>query len=363
MADVARRAGVSTGTVSRALRDLPGVGDETRELIKQTAAELHYVISPEASQLSRGSTGRVAVVVPRLHNWFYARMVSALERVLRDGGLDVLVYQLDGEAKRLHFFDTLPSRRKVDAVVLVALPVLTVEAERLDFMSAQVLVAGGRIRDFPFVGVDDHAIGVAAVEHLAALGHRRIAMIRTSDTEGAYWSSDAERSRGFHDALAVAGLPDDEAYVVTEPYAVDAGARAMRRLLALPDPPTAVFAYSDELALGALRELQVAGIDVPGGVSLIGVDGHPTADLFGITTFDQHVDEQGRLTGQLVLDALARGDSAVSPENRVGFDLVERGSTGPAPPGTGAGRGKRGVSGQPRGTRRARTRRTARGGA
>ena len=374
MADVARRAGVSTGTVSRALRDLPGVGDDTRELIKATARELHYVVSPEASRLSRGSTGRVAVVVPRIHVWFYAAMVSALERTFRDHGIDVLVYQVDGEQQRLRFFRELPARRKVDAVVLVALPVLTDEAERLDIMGAEVVVAGGRIRDYPHVAVDDHAIAVTAMEHLLGLGHTRIAMIRTSDSEGAYWSADAERTRGYQDALEAAGLAADPAYMVVEPYAVEAGALAMRRLLALETPPTAVFAYSDELAIAALRELQVGGVDVPGQVSVIGVDGHPTAQLFGITTVDQDVEQQGVLAARLVLQTLDGGVG--EPVGRVPFRLEARATTGPAPaadapatdppaadagadPPAGTGRGRRGTTRKPRAPRRAR--RTSRG--
>jgi DNA-binding LacI/PurR family transcriptional regulator len=330
MADVARHAGVSTGTVSRALRNLPGVSDDTRALIKKTADDLSYVVSPEASRLSRGSTGRVALVVPRMHVWFYAAMVGSLERELRSADLDVLIYQVDGEVQRNRFFAELPARRKVDAVVLVALPVLLDEAERLDFMGAEVVVAGGRIRDYPHVEVDDHAIGRTAVQHLIDLGHRRIAMIRTSDTEGTYWSSDAARMQGFRDGMAAAGLTVDPDYVVVEPYSVESGMHAMRRLLALETPPTGVFAYSDELAIGALRALQQQGIDVPGRVSLIGVDGHPTARVFGITSIDQSVAAQGRLAGRLVLDLLGR--SAPGPRAiRASFRLEVRDTTGPPP--------------------------------
>ena len=330
MADVARHAGVSTGTVSRALRNLPGVSEDTRKMIKRTADELSYVISPEASGLSRGSTGRVALVVPRLHVWFYAAMASSLERHLRSADLDVLIYQVDGEAERNRFFAELPARRKVDAVVLVALPVLKDEAERLDIMGADVVVVGGRIRDYPHVEVDDYAIGRTAVQHLVDLGHRRIAMIRTSDTDGTYWSADAERTQGYRDAMAAAGLRVDPAHVVTESYGVTAGSRAMRRLMGLTHPPTAVFAYSDELAIGALRTALDLGLSLPGDVSLIGVDGHPTAEVFGISTIDQAVATQGRLAGQLVLDLVAgRGLSA--PAVVVPTELVHRSSTGPPP--------------------------------
>ena len=326
MEDVARRAGVSTATVSRALRGLPGVGDRTRERVRQIADELSYVVSPEASRLSGGSTGRVAVVVPKIHLWFYATMLSNIESVLRQAELDVLVYQVDGEEQRNRFFDRLPARRKVDAVVLTALPVPRHEIERLDLMGVDVVVAGGRIRDYPHVQVDDHAIAVEAVDHLLGLGHRRIAMIRTSDTEGAEWSSDAERTRGYRDGLVAAGIEPDPELLVTLPLGSHAGAEGMARLLALPEPPTAVFAYSDEIGLGALRFLQQSGVAVPEQMSLIGVDGHPTAELFGLTTIDQAVATQGRRTGEMVLDLL-HGRQPEQQEVVVATRLVVRGST------------------------------------
>lgn len=302
MADVARRAGVSTATVSRALRDVPGVSDRTRDRIKQIADELAYVVSPEASRLSRGGTGRIAVVVPKIHIWFYASMLSAIDAVLADAEMDVLVYQVDGLEQRRRFFQQLPARRKVDAVVLIALPVLRDEAERLDLMGVQVVVAGGRLRNHPHVQVDDHEIALNAVGHLIELGHRRIAMIRTSDTEGAHWSSDAERTRGYQDAMKAHGIEPDPDHLVTVGFGSCAGAEGMETLLALPDPPTAVFAYSDEIAIGALRHLQQSGIRVPEEMSVIGVDGHPLSELFDLTTVDQSVREQGRLAGQMTVD-------------------------------------------------------------
>ena len=328
MADVARRAGVSTATVSRALRDVPGVGEGTRERIRRIADELSYVVSPEASRLSRGRTGRVAVVVPKIHLWFYATMLAGIESVLRDAELDMLLYQVDGETQRNRFFAELPARRKVDAVVLTALPISQGEIDRLDLMGVHVVIAGGRIRDYPHVRVDDQLVATQAVEHLLGLCHRRIGMIRTSDTEGAAWSSDEERTRGYRDALEAAGIEPDPGLVATQPFGTHAGERGMAALLHHAEPPTAVFAYSDEIALGALRCRQRAGADVPGHVSLVGVDGHPSAELFGLTTVDQEVRRQGRLVGRMVLD-LMHGRELERERLIVPTRLVPRGSTAP----------------------------------
>src|SRR4051794_8775908 len=251
MADVAREAGVSIATVSRALRGVPGVSAPTRERIEQIAQDLSYVISPEARALSRGQTGRVAIVVPQLDAWFYSAMLASMAPVLREAELDMLVYEVEGEEQRTRFRRGLPARRKADAVVLTALPMTQAEVERLDLIGMHVVVVGGRVRQFPHVQVDDFEAGRIAVQHLLDLGHRRIAMIRTDDTDGTSWSADLLRVEGWRNALVAAGLEAPDELLVTETVGVDAGARAMGRLLELSEPPTAVFAYSDELAFAA----------------------------------------------------------------------------------------------------------------
>lgn len=330
MDDVARVANVSTATVSRALRDMPGVSTPTRARIKQIAEDLSYVISPEASRLSRGATGRVALVVPRLNLWFYAEMSASIGAELAKADLDVLLYQVEGERQRTRFFGELPARRKVDAVVLTALPLLAREVERLDLLGVHVVVAGGRVRDYPHVRVDDRAVAHAAVDHLVDLGHSRIAMLRTDDTQGAVWSSDAERTEGYRRALKARGLPLRPDYLVTVPYGPAAGVAAARKLLELDPRPTGVFAYSDEIALGALEHLRSRGVDVPEQMSMVAVDNHPLSEVFGVTTFDQGIAQQGTLAGRMVIHLLT-GEQPLPRPQEVAVELVDRGSTGPAP--------------------------------
>ncbi len=329
MADVAREAGVSIATVSRALRDVPGVNPETRDRIRGIAEQLAYVVSPEASRLARRRTGRVAVVVPRLDIWFYAAMLASIEPELRSADLDMLVYQVDGEQQRSEFLRRLPARRKADAVILTALPMQQSEVDRLDLIGMHVAVAGGRVRDFAHVEGDDYTSARTAVAHLVGLGHRRIAMLRTSDTEGTAWSSDVERWRGWRDELAAHGVTATDDLLVTEAYGPQAASRGLDRMLAATEPPTAVFAYSDELAMGLVAAAHLRGLRVPRDLSVIGLDGHPDAELLAITTVDQGVAEQGRLVGKMVLEMLRDEDpdAAVVVPGR----LVVRESTGPLP--------------------------------
>jgi DNA-binding LacI/PurR family transcriptional regulator len=324
MADVAREAGVSIATVSRALRGVPGVSQSTRDRIHQIAQQLSYVISPEASSLSRGNTGRVAIVMPQLDAWFCSVMLASMAPVLRAAELDMLVYQIEGEEQRTRFLRELPARRKADAVIITALPMAQAEVERLDLMGVHVVVAGGSLRGHPHVRVDDLEVGRLAVQHLVDLGHRQIAMIRTSDTDGTTWSSDLHRVRAWRETLLAAGLEATDELLVTESYGVEAGARGMARLLALPEPPTAVFAYSDELALAAVVHARSAGVRVPEDISVIGVDGHPLGGLLALTTVDQDVPAQGKLAAEMAA-RLVSGEQVSNAELRI--RLVERGST------------------------------------
>lgn len=331
MADVAARAGVSLASVSRALRGMSGVGEETRARILEAATELAYVVSPEASRLARGSTRRVALVVPQLELWFYAHTASVLEQELRSAGLDVLLYVLDGPEQRSRFFHDLPTRRKVDAVVVVALPLLRDEASRLADLGVEVVVVGGKLHDHPRVCVDDLAIARLAVDHLTGLGHRRIGMIRVGSADDTYWSADEDRFRGYREGLAAAGIEARDELVVTVPFDTQAGVAGMTALLAQDPLPTAVLTFSDEVAIGALRVLERAGLRVPEDLSVVGIDDHPLAALFDLTTVRQDVTDQAREAARAALRLLAGEPVGQDAATVIPHRLVIRGSSAPPP--------------------------------
>ena len=248
LVDIARLAGVGVGTASRALSNAKGVAPATRERVLRIAEEHRFVVSPQASGLATGRTGRVALVVPHLSRWFFGSVVEGLDSVLRAADLDVLLYQVGDARDRHDFFERLPARRKVDAVVVVAFQVEDAERKRLELMGVEIIAAGGQSAAYPSVHIDDYAASRQAVDHLLFLGHKRIAMLETSDPDQPHLPS--TRSPGFFDALHDRGLPVDPDLVVSAPWGAEAGAELTGRLLGLPRPPTAIYAHSDEVALG-----------------------------------------------------------------------------------------------------------------
>jgi LacI family repressor for deo operon, udp, cdd, tsx, nupC, and nupG len=330
MVDIARIAGVSLATASRALSNAPGVAAGTRERVLAVAEDLSYVVSPEASRLSGGSTRRVAVVVPHISRWFFAAMLEALELVLREADLDVLLYHVSDAPDRHAFFERLPARRKVDAVVVLAFPLSEAEQQRLELIGVSIVAAGGQSAAYPYVCIDDEAAGRQAMDHLIFLGHQRIAMIAAVDPDLPGWPAISGRSQAYYSALREAGIAADPSLATTVDWGGLQGAEAMSQLLSLREPPTAVYAHSDEVAVGAMRTLRRAGLRIPEDISIIGIDGHPLAELTDLTTVSQPVRQQGLLAGQMVL-GLLQGDDidrAVTVPTR----LVIRQSTAPPRP-------------------------------
>jgi DNA-binding LacI/PurR family transcriptional regulator len=312
LSDVAREAGVSLATASRALNNAYGVAAATREKVLETARRLDYVVSPDAVRLASGSTRRVALVVPHIERWFFGAMVGGIENVLSQANIDVLLYHVGGPEDRANFFTRLPARRKVDAVVVVAFPVDDAERERLALLGVSIIAAGGQSVEYPYVCIDDYRAGRQAVDHLIELGHRRIAMIAAHDPDQPGWPARSGRSEAYVDALDHAGIEVRHDLVRDVDWGGTNAAAAMDDILDTTDPPTAVYTHSDELALGVMRTLHRRGLRIPDDISIVGIDDHPLAELTDLTTVRQAVHEQGAIAARLVLDALDGVESSAA---------------------------------------------------
>jgi DNA-binding LacI/PurR family transcriptional regulator len=329
--DVAERAGVSIATVSRALHGLPRVSEATRRRVLAAAAELHYVASPNAASLASGQNMAIGVVAPSVNGWFVATIVHNVERLLRPAGYDVLLYSLGWDAaERRRAFSGNLLRKRVDAILVVATQPDPDEIAALSVAARPVTVVGAEVPGWASVRIDDVACGRTAVRHLVELGHRRIAYIGGEPKGPMESVASRHRRIGYHAELAASGIPVDDALEVDGRFKVPGGMAAMDALLALPHPPTAVFAASDEMAMGAAHVARQAGLRVPQDLSVIGVDDHDMAELFGLTTVAQPVHTQGVMAAEMILRRLDEPHGE-PPALVVPSTLVVRETTGPPP--------------------------------
>lgn len=325
--DVAQAVGLSTATVSRALRGLPGVSTETRQRIEAAARELHYVPSRAAAGLASGHTHDIAVLVPYMTRWYFASVTDGAASVLNETGYGMLLYHLAGDpVARRRLMSGPVLRKRVDAVLLLGLRPTDEEADLLR-QTLPVGLVGSQVSGFPSVSIDDLVAARQATDHLVSLGHTRIGYIGGEALPGYQFATPRERRRGYRNGLMAGGLRHDPALETSGQFTMAGGAAACGRLLALPDPPTAIFAASDEMAFGATQMARERGFSVPGDLSIVGIDDHDMAEHFNLTTVRQPVLEMGQMAARQLLARLG-GDTSDS-EVVVDTQLVIRGTTAP----------------------------------
>ncbi|WP_127792371.1 LacI family DNA-binding transcriptional regulator [Agromyces sp. LHK192] len=313
ISDVARLAGVSKATASRALSGRGHVAPATRLRVEQAAAQIGYVASPDAASLVTGRTKTVGVIIPHVNRWFYGEVLEGVERTLLAAGYDLMLYHVGAPgAERDRVFDYFLKRKRVDAVLSVGIDLEASELASLDQRDKPVVLLGGSGTGAARLAIDDRAAGQLATEHLLHLGHSRIAHLAGTGAAANPHAVPGARRRGFLEAMSAAGLtPAGRADVLEAEMSLPGGYESGLQLLGHPGRrPTAVFTASDEMAFGLMRAADRLGIAVPGDLSVIGVDGHEYAELFGLTTVEQDPGAQGATAVGVVLRLLGEGPDA-----------------------------------------------------
>lgn len=325
--DVAKESGVSLATVSRALRGLPNVAPATRERVRRAADALGYEPDPSAVRLAAGTTSTIGLLAGNVDSWYAGRMLAGVERVLVDEGFDLLLSIADRSHPRAVVDRVRSLNRRVDGLLLLDLHLEDEEAEAIAEMVSTVVTAGSRTDRFDSVLIDNFEAASTVARHLLRLGHTRVAMIDGEPGVAIEHSAPFERARGFRAGLAESGLEVME--TAYGEFTTRGGVDAATRLLGAREAPTAIFAFSDEMAFGVLRAARALGIGVPEELSVVGFDDHDLADLLDLTTVRQDVVELGSLAARRVLDQL---EAPGTPIHEVApTTLAVRGSTGPAP--------------------------------
>lgn len=304
MSDVARAAGVSAATVSRALRGEPGVSEATRRYVTEVAKRMRYAIARDASSLAGGRRYAVAVLTADVGR---GDLLAGAEGALRQAGYDVLLYVLRDADARKRFFEDLPLARRVDGVLALAVNLTDAEDAALEGL------------DVPVVAVWDDDLRAAlrlAAGHLTGLDHRDVALVLAGDIDESY-----------DEVLVAEGLAVRPEWTLWSSSTVAGGEQVVDALLDGERLPSAVVSTSGEVALGVFLRLRRDGREVPGDVSIVSLEGTDLARAVGMTAVEGAWRERGEHAVDVLLARLRGEETEAEPPS---VQLVVRESTGPA---------------------------------
>ena len=332
--EVAKKAGVSTTTVSHVLNGSRLVSAATASRVRRAMQELHYKPNAVARSLRRKHTLTLGLVVPDSANPFFAEMARGVQDYAFDQGYSVIFGSSNGNLERERAYLQVLIEKQVEGLVFVSAGESSPNIKYLQSESIPIVIL-----DREFEGVradyltsDNRQGGFLATEHLISLGHRAIGCI----TGPSAIVSSAQRLSGYREALAAYSIPYQPDLVVEGDYTATSGYQATQRFLALgPRRPTAIFALNDMMAMGCLGAVHEAGLRVPEDVAVVGFDDIVLASYTfpPLTTVRQQKYEMGRLAAKIIIDRTQSGDGSEPQRYVLPVELVVRGSTGRAPQG------------------------------
>jgi len=329
ISDVATRAGVGAGTVSRVLNGSPRVSENTRAKVLATIDELGYRPNPLAQGLSRGRCQTLGVVVPFFTHASAVERLRGVAAALDGSRYDLVLFDVEQPVHRDEFLATLTRRDRADGLIIMSMPPPPDALQRILDGGVPVVLIDAVGDGVPVVCTDDVEGGRLATRHLVALGHQRIAFIGDAPDDPLGFVSSTDRERGYREVLESSGVGFDDRLVRHGAHDREVAHQLTNELLDRPDRPTAVFAASDVQALGVIEAARARGLDVPVDLSVIGFDDIELAVYAGLTTIRQPLAESGALGARLLLEAL-RGEAAPAADvHELPLELVERSTTAP----------------------------------
>lgn len=298
--DVAKKAGVSIATVSRVINKLGYVSDETEKKVFEAVKELNYQPNLLGRNLRFGNTKKILVLIPSISHQFYSKVVSAIENRVTKDGYTVMVCMTHMDPKIEHNCVEMLRSKFVDGIIFFAANMtssqMTALADKFPAVQCAEYLQGSHTST---VSIDAEKASYDATKHLIDRGHSKIAFFSSKEE----YTSALQKESGYIKALSAAGIKAPRKYIFYDSYSYDSGKRLVNILLGEKDRPTAIFAISDSVAIGAIKELHEKGFYVPEDISVMGFDDTSISKRFipAITTISQPQKEMGFTAAKLLI--------------------------------------------------------------
>ena len=301
--DVAKTAGVSVSTVSRVLNGKVDVAVETQDRIRSVIDDLGYTTNLAARSMRSFKKNMIGLIMPDIAYPFAIEVMKGVNRAISESEFDLLVYttgdvRKSGRASHEQKYVSLLNNSITDGVIIVA-PVTGEFVTDAPIVSIDPLMSNP---NYPSVHATNYQGAMDAMSYLLGLGHRRIGFI----SGRAELESSARRLKGYRDALEKADIPIDEELIASGDYTTETGIQSTRRLLSLNNPPTAIFASNDQMAMGVYQIAQERGLRIPEDLSVVGFDNIMESKYMGLTTVDQFISEMGYVATQMLIKLINR---------------------------------------------------------
>ncbi len=321
--DVAEKAGVSIATVSRVLNTPDKVNLHTRQRVIAAIDALGFVPRADATARARKTNGRIGVLAPFFTYPSFVERLRGVASALAGSNYEMVIYAVDTAVQRDAYLTSLAVTRRVDGLIVMALPFDNDMARRLLEARIETVVIEFTHPGFGSIEIDDALGGCLAAQYLAQHGRMRCAYVGDSDLPDYAIHTSDHRLAGYRQALADTGRPLPAEYIALAPHGLETARQSAHRLLSLPQPPDAIFAGSDTQAIGVLRAARERGVSVPDDVAVMGFDDLEVADYIGLTTIRQPLQESGRVAVELLHRRLT-DDSRPAQHIRLPLTLVQR---------------------------------------
>jgi DNA-binding LacI/PurR family transcriptional regulator len=327
--DVAKKANVGIGTVSRVINNSTAVSQETREKVLSAIKDLGYTPHPLARRLSLGRTLTIGVVLPFLTLPSYVERLRGVQQMLEDSEYDLSLHSRENPQKLDQLIDELSQNKSVDGTIVFSLIPSNTQIQQFNQARIPLILVDACHPDVSRVYIDDEKGGYLATSHLIELGHRQIAFLSDYLDNPFKFTAMRKRYIGYRRALKEARLPFRPDYHQEGTLGARDSFEKAKILLSLPDRPSAVFAASDTHAVGVIKAAHELGLKVPENLSVVGYDDIRDAEYLDITTIHQPLFESGVESVNILLSSLIEPPKAPIDVKQP-IELIIRGTTAPA---------------------------------